>query len=259
MKPAEFTDYASARAFLAAGRKKGQRATNDGWNTVLYDRGSMLDLQLHGTSVVQYTMAGTIVTIPMRNSVVLDRIQRYALADQYRIVTDARKQWRLEQAWQTLPGIVVPQTLYVPALFDVPPVLELDSARNLVVPTPLTKPGALSASDRRLLFDVPTRRWAASATKALEEGIVFDSATWHACYMCVDNLGNMSRDSRHLMSHLLEGVVLPSTIMSFMAGVKHLINFVIDPAGNGDLKIANTVTAPTVRTMLRNSMRNQVR
>ena len=227
MKPAEFTDHASAQAFLAAGRKKGERATADGWNTVLYDRGSHLALELHGTPVVTYTATETTISIPMRNHVVADRIQRYGFADRFRLETSGRT-WALSQAWGTLPGIDEQQTIWYPVVAEVPADVVITSA-GLVSPTPNPMPPVLTSADRAMIFAGPVKQWLSKVMKMLDAGMPVTTDDWMKCQHCILNpkapwqlwssLAMQAGDHKHLMSHVLEGAVFPCTLASLMSFV----------------------------------------
>jgi hypothetical protein len=228
LKPAEFTDHASAAAFLAAGRKKGERATSDGWNTVLYDRGSTLVLELHGTPVVTYSPSGeTTIDIPMRNHVVADRVQRYGLADKFQLNTVGNK-WALSQAWRTLPGINDAPIIWYPVLADVPAAFTINGGAvtsHSVSPMP----PVLSRTDRKSILALPEKRWRAKAMKMMDAGWTFTGADMLKCVLCTNydegqifcsSIGQMSGDTTHLISHVLEGVVLPSTVLTLVAEMR---------------------------------------
>ncbi len=270
MKTAEFTDHASAAAFIAAGRKKGERATSDGWNTVLYERGSDYVLELHGTEIVRYNSARIEITIPMRNHVVADRIQRYGFADNFQLNTVGGK-WSLSQAWATMPGIKEDPTIWYPVVGEIPAVVTLDdTGMNLITPAGAPKPAVLSAVDRYRILEKPLKAWLSQTMKLLDAGWTFSAVQWNECPLCLpvegipgqNMLGSLAISNGHLMSHVLENVVLPSTIVGLMTstfnGMK-LLNANIGPSGDGSLGKGAFYNHDAVRRTLKSAIRNSLR
>jgi len=270
LKTAEFTDYASAAAFIAAGRKKGERATSDGWNTVLYERGSDYVLELHGTEIVRYNSTRTDITIPMRNHVVADRIQRYGFADRFQLNTVGGK-WSLSQAWGTLPGIKEDPTIWYPVVGEVPAVITLDaSGSSLIAPAGAPMPAVLSGVDRHTILEKPIKTWLSQTMKLLDKGWGFTAADWTMCPLCLPvegiagqaMLGQTAMSNAHLMSHVLENVVLPSTLVGLMAtqfrGIT-VLNAKVTPAGDGSMGVGASYNHDAVRRTLKSAIRNSLR
>jgi hypothetical protein len=214
LKPAEFTDFTSATAFLAGGRKKTERATKDGWNTVLYDRGTYLSLELHGSEIVRYHVTGAkTLSVPMRTHVVADRIQRYGLGDKYMLVANS-KNWSISEAFLTLPGIVSPQTIWVPRTV-IADSIEMDHTGQVVHPSLPGMPTALTGSHRWEIFKPATKKWLRSTMVTLDAGFSFDEDDWYACPQCYydpatkarQTLSQATGDWNHLRSHVLEGAI----------------------------------------------------
>jgi hypothetical protein len=213
LKPAEFTDYASASAFVAAGRKKTSRATKDGWNTVLYDRGTHLSLELHGSEIVRYHPSGVkTISIPMRTHVVADRVQRYGLGDKFLLVTSPSKGWTISEAFLVLPGIAAPQTLWVPRA-AVTDQIEIDAAGIITHPPLPAMPTQLSSQNRYDIFKPAMKKWLRSVMTKLDAGFEFTEDDWHACPQCYfdptkkhrGTLSAATGDWTHIRSHVLEG------------------------------------------------------
>lgn len=270
MKPAEFTDYASATAFLMAGRKKNERATADGWNTVLKDTGlGVLVLELHGTPVVQYSAGGTEINIPMRNHVVADRIQRYGFADNFRLNVSA-KAWSISQRWGQLPGINAMQDIWYPIVEQAPNTIVIDAAGTMVTPTlGAAMPTALTPADRKMIFDPAIKKWLSTAMKMLDAGYSFTGPEWSRCHLCLGfddlestALGAMANDTRHIMSHVLEGHVSPAFLrmLAHISWTHPSLGIEVDPlSGDGTMGAPHRrYNRSAVRTGMRRALRTLI-
>lgn len=273
MKTAEFTDHASAAAFIAAGRKKGERATADGWNTMLYADGGDFVLKLHGAEIVRYAMSRTEINIPMRNHVVADRVQRYGFADKFQLNTVGGK-WSLSQAWGTMAGIDEDPTIWYPVVSEVPSTITIDGSGTLISPVGNPMPAVLKQSDRDTIWEKPIKAWLAAAMKQLDAGWDFVTSDWRQCPLCLPfegvpgtaSVAYYAISNGHILSHVLEGKVLPSTVVGLVAtigfgGVRPL-NVNIDPAGNGHIgggTSGGTYNHDAARRTLKTALRSALR
>ena len=240
---------------------------------MLYDRGTTLELELHGTPVVRYMPTTTHIVIPMRNHVVADRIQRYGFADKFQLNTVGGK-WSLSQAWGTMAGIDEDPTIWYPVVEQIPNEVIIDSTAGLTSPVGNPMPAVLKQSDRDTIWEKPIKSWLSAAMKYLDAGWDFTVGDWHKCPLCLPfegvpgtaSLAYYAISNSHILSHVLEGKVLPSTVVGMAAtmgfgGVRPL-NANIDPAGNGHIggnTSGGTYNHDAARRTLKNALRSALR